>query len=159
MGIRATDLAGRIKTFNEELGEFVKECTDEKWRKESPKERWAVGVVARHIAASHYGALGLVKLLVGGERLPDLTSGGIDAMNSMHAEKHRDCTREEVLALLRKNGTSVVDFVAGLDDADLDRVGHVAAAGGDLTAEQLITGLFLQSGREHLSNLVSATGA
>ena len=117
-----------------------------------------MGVVARHIVASHYGALGLAKMMVAGEKLPDLTEDVIDQLNLKHADKHRNCTRGEVLKALRENGLSVADFVAGLSDADLGRVGHIAAAGGDMTTEDLIANIILRSGSEHFAHTKTAIG-
>jgi len=159
MSKRAIDLAARFKAFNNELIGFVENCSDENWRKVCPGEQWSVGVVARHIAASHYGALGLAKMMVAGEKLPELTEGVIDQMNSKHAEKHRHCTRDEVLKILRENGTSVADYVAGLSDTDLDRTGHIAAAGGDMTTEHLVVNIIIRNGSEHFANAKAATGA
>jgi hypothetical protein len=159
MSKRAIDLSERFKTLNNELIGFVQSCSDENWRKVCPGEQWSVGVVARHIAASHYGALGLAKMMVTGEKLPDLTQDVIDQLNHKHAEKHRHCTREEVLASLRKNGASIADYVAGLSDTDLDRSGHIAAAGGDMTTEQLIMNIIIRAGGEHMANAKAATGA
>jgi hypothetical protein len=159
MSKRAIDLAERFKVFNNELIAFVKNCSDENWRKVCPGEQWPVGVVARHIAASHYGALGLAKMMVAGEKLPELTEGVIDQMNSKHAEKHRHCTQDEVLKTLRENGTSVADYVAGLGDTDLDRSGHIAAAGGDMTTEHLIVNIIIRFGGEHFAHAKAATGA
>jgi hypothetical protein len=153
MSKRAADLAERFKAFNRELIAFVKNCPDEDWRKVCPGEQWPVGVVARHIAASHYGALGLAKMMVAGEKLPELTEGVIDQLNSKHAEKHRNCTQDEVLKTLRENGASVAEYVAGLSDTDLDRSGHIAAAGGDMTTEHLIVNIILRSGGEHFAHV------
>ncbi|RJP17768.1 MAG: DinB family protein [Deltaproteobacteria bacterium] len=159
MGKRAVDLADRFKAFNDEVIGFVEKCPDECWGKVSPGERWPVGVVVRHLAASHYGALGLAKLMVAGERLPDLSHAAVDQMNARHAEKHRDCTRDDVLRILRENGRAVVDFVAGLSDSDLDRAGHIAAAGGDVTAEQVITLIIMENGAEHFAHVKAVAGA
>jgi hypothetical protein len=159
MSKRAVDLAERFKDFNNELAGFVENCSDENWRKVCPGEQWSVGVVARHIAASHYGAIGLAKTMVAGEILPELTEGVIDQLNFKHAEKHRLCTRDEVLKILRENGTAAADYVAGLSDTDLDRSGHIAAAGGDMTTERLIVDIILRNGGEHFANVKAATGA
>ena len=157
MSKRAIDLAEQFKALNSDLMAFVENCSDEDWRKVCPGEQWPVGVVARHIAASHFGALGLAKMMVAGDKLPDLTGGVIDRMNSEHAEKHRHCTRDEVLKTLREKGTSIADYVAGLSDADLDRSGHIAAAGGDMTAELVITNLIIRAAEEHLAHANAAT--
>ena len=158
MSDRAADLAARFRTLNDELIAFVENCPDGDWRKLCPGEQWPVGVVARHVAASHFGAIGLVKMAVAGEELPELTAGAIDRMNLKHAEKHRLCTRDDVLKILRENGASTVDSVARLRDADLDRAGHIAAAGGDMTVEQIVEQIILRSGGEHLAHVKAAAG-
>ncbi len=159
MSNRAADLAERFRDFNDELIAFVEKCPDEDWSKVCPGEQWPVGVVARHIAASHIGAIGLAKMLVAGEKLPELTGSVIDQMNLKHAEKHRFCTRTDVLKILREQGASAADFVAGLRDADLDRTGHIAAAGGDMTLEQIVEIIILRSAGEHLAHVKAAAGA
>jgi hypothetical protein len=159
MSKRAIDLSDRFKTLNNQLIGFVQGCSDENWGKVCPGERWPVGVVARHIAVSHYGAIGLAKRMVRGEPLPVLTQSVIDRLNHEHAEKHRHCTRDEVLKSLRENGASIADYVAGLSDTDLDRSGHIAAAGGDMTIEQLIMNIIIRAGGEHFANVKAATGS
>ena len=67
----------------------------------------------------------LIKLLVFGQPLPELTREIIDRMNAEHAREHADCTQAEVLEFLRENGKVIVDFIGGLEDEDLDRFAHV----------------------------------
>ncbi|MGA8753036.1 hypothetical protein [Candidatus Deferrimicrobium sp.] len=50
----------------------------------------------------------------------------------------------------------VIRFVEGLRDDDLDRKGHIAAVGGDMTAEQVVGIIMIQSGKEHLASAKSA---
>jgi hypothetical protein len=76
-------------------------------------------------------------------------------MNLKHAGKHRGCTRRGLN--LRENGGSAVDYMA-TRDADLDRIGRVAAAGGDLSVEQIIENILLRSAGEHLDHAKVATG-
>lgn len=159
MGKRAADLAERFNAFNDEVIRFVEKCPEDDWGKICPGERWPVGVVVRHLAASHYGALGLAKLMVAGEKLPDLTHDVIDQMNAKHAEKHRNCTRNDVLRILRENGRAVADFVGALSEADLDRAGHIAAVGGDVTVEQVVTVIILGNGGEHFTDVKAVAGA
>jgi hypothetical protein len=159
MSERAANLAGRFKALNDELIGFVERCPDEDWSKVCPGEQWPVGVVVRHIAASHIGAIGLAKMLVAGEKLPELTAGAIDQLNSKHAEKHLRCTRDEVLKIVREHGVSAADFVAGLRDADLDRTGPIAVAGGDMTVEQIVEHIILRSAGEHLDHAKAAAGS
>jgi len=77
-------------------------------------------------------------------------------MANEHARQHAACTREEVLEMLRRNGSAIADYVAGLSDADLDRTGHLALAGGKITAQQLIEAVILKSGGEHFASMQGA---
>ncbi len=158
MSQRAKDIAARFTTFNKEMITFVDNCSDEEWRKVCSGEGWTVGVVAHHVAAGHFGAIDFVRMIVAGEAIPEITMGAIDQMNAQHAKEHANCTTEEVLALLRKNGSACASYLEGLSEADLVRTGYLAAIGGDVSAQQLIEMVILQSGGEHLDSMKAVTG-
>jgi hypothetical protein len=158
MSQRAKDLAQRIRAFNNELMAFTENCTEDDWRKVCAED-WTLGVVARHLGAGHYGALDLAKMIVSGEGLPDLSMDQIVQMANQHAREHADCTKPEVLDILRENGETVINYVAGLGDADLDRTSHLAMMGGEISAQQLIENVILQSGGEHFVNMKAAKSA
>ena len=158
MSTKAENLAKRFTAFNNEFAAFVESCPEKDWSRVCPGENWPVGVVARHVAASHYRALSLAKMIVEGKQLPELSHEAIDEANARHAEKHAGCTKDEVLELLRKNGTAITDFIAGLADADLDRSGDLALAGGAISTQQVIDNIIIQSASEHLASLKAATG-
>ena len=150
-------LVERFTAFNKDFIAFVDSCSDEEWRKVCPGEGWTVGVVAHHVAAGHFGAIDLVRMIVTGEAMPEITMEAINQMNAQHAEEHAHCTREEVLALLRENGSAFAGYLEGLSAADLARTGYLTAIGGDVSAQQLIEMVILQSGGEHLDNMRAAT--
>ena len=158
MSKKANKLAEKFTTFNNEMLAIVENCTDEDWQKVCGGEQWTVGMVAHHVAAGHYSSLDLVKMIVAGETLPPLTMDTIDQMNAQHAQENADCTREEVLGLLRKNGSAFSVYLEGLSEADLVRTGYLAAIGGDVSAQQLIDMVILQSGGEHFDSMKAATG-
>ena len=158
MSTRAENLAKRFMDFNNKLTAFVESCPEEDWTRVCPGENWPVGVVARHVAAGHYRALSLAIMIVEGKQLPELSHEAIDEANAQHAEKHAGCTRDEVLGLLRKNGSAISRYLAGLDDADLDRSGNLALAGGAVSTQQVIDNIIIQSASEHLASLKAATG-
>ena len=158
MSPRTEELAQRFTSFNNEIIAFVENCPEKDWNKLCAGENWPVGVVARHVAASHYRALSLAKMIVEGKQLPELSREAIDEANAQHAEKHAGCTRDEVLGLLRKNGSAISEYLAGLDDAALDRTGNLALAGGAISTQQVIDSIIIQSATEHLASLKAATG-
>ncbi len=157
MNQRAKDLAQRLKAFNDQVIAFVENCGDDEWHKVCTWEEWTVGVTARHIGSGHYRVIGLVKMIINDEKLPDFTAEQVNESGNKHARKHADCTREEVLDVLKKNGTSLVDFVTGLDDAELDSKGYLSLVGSEITAQQFLEDVILQSGGEHLTNMKAAT--
>ena len=158
MSQRTKELVARFTGFNNEFIAFVDNCSDEDWRKVCSGEGWTVGVVAHHVAAGHFGAIDFVRMIVAGEAIPEITMEAIDQMNAQHAKEHANCTREEVLALLRKNGSAFAGYLEGLSEADLGRTGYLAAIGGDVSAQQLIEMVILQSGGEHFDSMKAATG-
>lgn len=157
MSQRTKELVARFTGFNNEFIAFVDNCSDEDWRKVCSGEGWTVGVVAHHVAAGHFGAIDFVRMIVAGEAIPEITMETIDQMNAQHAKEHANCTREEVLALLRKNGSAFAGYLEGLSEADLGRTGYLAAIGGDVSAQQLIEMVILQSGGEHLDSMKAVT--
>ena len=158
MSKKAKELAEKFTTLNNEMLAIVENCTDEDWQKVCGGEQWAVGVVAHHVAAGHFGAIDFVRMIVAGEAIPEITMETIDQMNAQHAKEHANCTREEVLALLRKNGSAFTGYLEGLSETDLVRTGYLAAIGGDVSAQQLIEMVILQLGGEHLDSMKAATG-
>jgi hypothetical protein len=158
MSQKTKELVERFTAFKNDFIAFVDNCSDEDWRKVCSGEGWTVGVVAHHVAAGHFGAIDFVRMIVVGEAIPEITMETIDQMNAQHAKEHANCTTEEVLALLRKNGSAFADYLEGLSEADLARTGYLAAIGGDVSAQQLIEMVILQMGGEHLDNMKAATG-
>jgi len=158
MSPRSEELAQRFTAFNNEVIAFVENCPEKDWNNVCAGENWPVGVVARHVAASHYRALGLAQMIVEGKPLPELSREAIDEANAKHAEKHAGCTKDEVLVLLRENGSAISGYLAGLDDADLDRTGNLALAGGAISTQPVIDNIILQPASEHLASLKAAVG-
>ena len=159
MSQKAKNLAERLRAFTDDVIGFVEGCSDENWRKVLATEEWTVGVTARHIGAGHFEAVGLARMMVKGEKLPEFTMEQLVEMANAHARQHAACTRDEVLGLLRRNGAALVDYVAGLSDAELDRTGHLALAGGKMSAQQFIEAVILNSGGEHFASMKAAVGS
>lgn len=159
MSPRAEDLSERLRKFNNDVMAFVQNCAEEDWSKRCSWEDWTVGVVARHIGAGHYEAVGLARMIVDGEKLPELTEEMVVANANQHAREHAGCTREEVLDVLKTNGEKMLEFVAGLDDSQLDRKGYLTMLGGEVTAQQFMEAVVLQSGGQHFDNMKAAVSA
>ena len=155
---RAQDLARQFEDLNSEMIAFVENCSDEEWAKTCSDEGWAVGVVMHHVAQGHYAALGLVKMAVAGESLPQFRFDAIHSSNAQHAREYADCTRDEVLGLLRDNGAKISAFIGSLNDADLDRTGTLGEL-GDINVQQILELIIIGSSGHHLASAKAAVSA
>ena len=70
--VEVQTLIEQFQTFHSEVVKFVEECSSADWGKVTSEEKWSVGVVIRHIATGHYNGLGLVRMLIQDNALPEL---------------------------------------------------------------------------------------
>ena len=157
MSDRSKKLADRLNSFNEEVISFVESCTETDLRKIGTEE-WPVGVTGRHIGANHYSAMSGAKMILKGEKFPEMTMEQITENANRHAREHAECSKSEVLDILRDHGRKIVEFAGGLEDADLDKAGYIPAFGGNMTAEQFLEMAILHSANEHFQSMKTATG-
>lgn len=157
MSSRSKELADRLNSFNEEVVSFVEGCTEADWAKIGAEE-WPVGVTARHIGANHYSAISGAKMILKGEKFPEMTMAQVNENANRHAREHAGCTKSEVLEILRDRGRKVIEFAGSLQDSDLDKTGYLPALGEDLTVEQFLETVILQSANEHFKSMKAATG-
>jgi hypothetical protein len=157
MSDRSKRLADRLRSFNEEVISFVESCTDADWRKIGAEE-WPVGVTARHIGANHYTAISAAKMIVNGEKFPEMTMEQITENANRHAREHAECTKPEVLDVLRDKGGKMIEFAGGLEDSQLDKSGYLPALASNTTVEQFIEVVILRSASEHFKSMKAATG-
>jgi len=158
MSKRAQALADLIQSFNDAVIAFVDRCPKKAWRQTCKDEDWQVGVVARHVATGHFQVIKMAQALLHGEALPALTMAQVIEQGNAHARDHADCTHEEVQKLLDEYGTAAVAFAAGLSDENLDCKGHLDLVGGDVSVEQLLNLVIIQSGGEHLASMQATIG-
>lgn len=158
MGSQAKELTERFKALNNEMIAFVEKCSDEEWKRICPDEKLPVGVVASHAAIRHYGAIDWAKMIVAGEKLPEITKEANEQINAELAKEHKNCTKSEVLGFLYENGSTVADCLSELGDSDLDRTGYFALTGGEISTKQCVEKIILQRGNDHLNSMKKAIG-
>ena len=90
--------------------------------------------------------------------LPQRTPEMIDQANAQHAKEYANCTKEETLDLLRKNGATAASIVRGLSDGDLQRSGTLSG-GRQMTGEQVIENILIGHPKSHLASIQAAISA
>ncbi len=156
MNTKSAEFLESLKAFNDELILFVENCSKHDWKKICSPEDWPVGVTARHIGAAHYQAFSMAEKVLREESLPEMSMEDLIRSANLHAQEHADCTKSEVLQVLRQNGKRVIDMVSSLTDADLEKKGYMPLIGRELTVRQLLKAVILMGGGEHFENMKKA---
>ena len=157
MSGKAADLAAKLEAANGAVIEAVENSSEAAWQRVTSSEGWSVGVTAHHIAVSHGPVMGLVELVATGGEVPPITMEMIHAGNAQHAQEHANCTREEVLEILRRDGRAAADKLRGLSDEQLDRTASMAFAGGaEMSAAQLAEMILIGHPVQHLESIKAA---
>ncbi len=81
------------------------------------------------------------------------THGGLRA-----SEQYANCTKQETLALLRKNAATAAGTVRGLSDEQLDRSAPVLG-GPPMTAQQMVERVLIGHVQEHHGSIRATVGA
>jgi uncharacterized damage-inducible protein DinB len=157
MGQRSQALAEQFEQVNRQITTTIERCSDAQWKTKTSGETWPVGVVAHHVAQSHEGIAGLVRMIASGQQAPPITMEMIDQGNAEHAKQFANVTREETLALIKKNGAAAASAVRGLSDEQLDRSATVL--GGPMTAQQVIERILIGHVKGHHDSIQAAVGA
>lgn len=158
MSTRSRQLVDRLTAFNDELTAFVGNLSDDQWNAIC-SEQWPVGVTARHIGAGHYAIQELVEMIVNHNQLPPFTEEEIREAANAHARDHAQCSKQEVLDILGKNSSALIDFVSRLSDLDLAQKAYLSLSGRKVTAAEFVEDVVLESGGEHLQSMKTALGS
>jgi hypothetical protein len=79
-----------------------------------------------HVASVYPIEIELAQTIAGGKPVVGVTSEVINSMNASHAEQNRDVTRDEALALLRRNSEVAAAAIRSLTEEDLNRAAPVS---------------------------------
>ena len=155
MAGRSEELAKKFEAKAAEATAVFEKLSDADWKKKTGD--WSVAVAAHHIASSHAGLSGVVKMLRAGQG-PAITMDMIHAGNAKHAQEFANCTKAETIALHKKNAAEAAAIVRGLSDAELDNKGVVLQGMPPMSAGDLAGGLMVGHIDEHLNSIRAAVG-
>lgn len=155
MSERAEALASQFEQANQEMIAEVERSTDAQWKATSANDERAVGVVANHVAGSYKSIGEWVRVVAEGGAAPPITMDMINEANARHAVAKANCTKEETLDSLRRNGAAAAALVRGFSDEQLDRGTNFN--GRTMTAQQMIENILIAHIRNHLQSMRAAT--
>jgi hypothetical protein len=158
MSDRAAALADRFERATSDLIATVEGCSDTDWQRACAAEGWPVGVTAHHVASTCSAINGLVLGIANDGELPNITMEMLDANNAKHASTPT-YTRDETVALLRREGATIAQGLRGLTDAQLDRTTRLSLMGGnEVSAQQMAEMALIGHPIEHLASIKAALG-
>jgi hypothetical protein len=154
MGERSQALADKFEAAHNDLVSTIESIPDDKWQLTCQNDERPVGVVAHHVGVSYTTTFESVRMAGTGQPVPPMSWEMLNAMNAEHAVENASCTKEDALAVIRKNGSHVRSEMANLDDAMLDRDVHFPLFGPDpVTVERMLDMLVIGHIGMHLPHI------
>jgi hypothetical protein len=158
MGAKGETFAKQFEAKAQEVTTALERLSDTDWKKVTAGEKWPVGVVAHHIASSHQGICGILKILADGKPGPNIPMDMIHAGNAKHAQEFANVSKADTLALHKSNAAAAAATLRGIADAEFDRSGPVLNGMPPMSAGQLASGLLISHMDEHLGSIKATVG-
>ena len=121
MSRRAEILADRLDKGAAALAAFASTLTDEQWQTRVPRDGRKIGVIVHHVASVYPLEIQLAQTLAAGKPITGVTAEAVNEMNAGHARDNDGVSKDEALALLKRNSAAASAAIRALSDEELDR--------------------------------------
>jgi hypothetical protein len=118
---RADALAETLLQGANDLADLAATLTDAQWQVRVPRDGRTVGVIVHHVASMYPLEIELAQAIAAGNAIKGVTWQAVHDINATHAREHAATTREEAIALLRRNSDLAAQAIRAFDDGQLDR--------------------------------------
>src|SRR6476646_4283698 len=154
MGKRSNALALRIEKGAIALEAYAYALSAADWEPRVPHDGRKVGVVVHHVATMYPLEIDLARTLAAGQPIEGVTTEVVDHMNAVHAKEYDSVTKEEALALLRKNSAAAAAAIRSLTDDDLDSAATVSLnSHAPLTCQFILEDHAVRHSYHHLAKI------
>jgi hypothetical protein len=124
--LRTNALAERLEQGARALESIAAGVSPGEWRTAIPHDGRTVGVVVHHVASMYPIEISLALALAAGKAVEGVTWDIVHGINAQHAAENANVTREEAIALLRRNSAEAAAAIRALTDQQLDRAATVS---------------------------------
>lgn len=161
MSTRSAALADRFDQAVDDFARAIDAASDAQWAASGGPEGWTVAATAQHVAGQFPLEREFIDEAATGGAGLNYTWDDINGKNDTRAAANMQCSKAEVLALLRDGAGSMSAYIRGLSDEQLDRTAPLKLAGGAaVSTQQLIEGgVLIEHVTGHLESLRAATSA
>jgi hypothetical protein len=158
MSSRADLLAARIEEGAEGLASFVEGLSEADWKK-AVRDGRPFNVIVHHVASVYPVEIQLAQGIGAGKALTDVTWEVVHKMNADHAAQNKGASREEALALLRKNAREAAAAVRQFTDEQLDTAAPFGLSfNAPVTAQFVLEDHAVRHSWHHLARIKQALG-
>jgi hypothetical protein len=123
---RADALADRLEQGANNLADLAAALTDAEWRIRVPGDGRTVGVIVHHVATMYPLEIELAQAVAEGKAIAGVTWDAVHEINAKHAREHAKTTRDEAIALLRRNAELAAQAIRALRDEQLDSAAPIS---------------------------------
>jgi len=156
---RAEALAERLERGAHALESVARTLSDAEWNARVPGDGRKVGVIVHHVASVYPLEIQLAQTLAAGDPVVGITMADVHAGNAAHAETFADTTKEEALALLRRNSAEAAAAIRVLLAAELDRAAPASLySDAPITCQFMLEDHAVRHSYHHLARIRKALG-
>lgn len=157
MSKRSYELARRLELGALALEAFASSLTDFEWQSRVPGDGRKIGVVVHHVASVYPLEIQLAQSLAKGQAVEGVTGEVVGKMNAAHAKEFDGVSKDETLALLRRNSAAAAAAIRVLSDEELDQAAPVSLnANAPLTCQFLLEDHAVRHSYHHLARIRAA---
>lgn len=162
MGARAEALAKRIEEGAANLAAYVERLNDDDWTRPIAAERDGrpLNVIVHHVASVYPIEVQLAQAIGSGKAMSDVTWDVVKNMNAGHANDNSTVSKQDALALLRKNSREAADAVRMMTDEQLDTAAPFGLSfDAPVTAQFVIEDHAMRHSWHHLARIKQTLGS
>jgi DinB family protein len=157
MSKRSYELARRLELGALALEAFASSLTEFEWQSRVPGDGRKIGVVVHHVASVYPLEIQLAQSLAKGQAVEGVTGAVVNKMNAAHAKEFEGVSKEETIALLRKNSAAAAAAIRVLSDEELDQAAPVSLnANAPLTCQFILEDHAVRHSYHHLARIRAA---
>ena len=155
--VRANALAERLEEGARALESIAAGLTRDEWRVAIPHDGRSIGVVVHHVARMYPLEIDLALAVAAGKPIEGVTWDAVHEINAKHAAENAGVTKEEAIALLRRNSADAAAAIRALSDEELDRAATVSLnADAPLTCQFILEDHAVRHSYHHAAKIRAA---
>lgn len=161
MSARAEALASRIEQGAAQLAAYAENVSDADWTRPIAAERdgRTLGVIVHHVASVYPVEVQLAQAVGSGKNMSEVTWDVVTKMNADHATANASTSKQDAVALLRKNSSEAAAAIRQMTDEQLDTAAPFGLSfDAPVTAQFVIEDHAVRHSWHHLARIKQTLG-